>query len=80
MTTTDYLDDFGRGAWFGGNYELWEESLNVGYQDVANGTTVPLSANQITEVPASINAFTPRAVNNIMDGFIQIQFGIAKKL
>jgi hypothetical protein len=79
MTTTDYLDDFGRGAWFGGNYEIWEESLDISYPNVLLGTSEPLTASNITQVPSSINAFTPRAINNIMDGFIQINFGIAKR-
>ena len=45
MTTTDYLDDFGRGAWYGGDYEAWGEALDVSYFDV---NTAPRSASNAT--------------------------------
>ena len=78
MTTTDYLDDFGRGAWYGGDYDRWADALEVGYFNANLGGQVPLTADQIAPMPVEANLFTPRATNSWMDGFVQIQFGIAK--
>ncbi|MDC3183679.1 hypothetical protein OAT32_02680, partial [Schleiferiaceae bacterium] len=79
MTTTDYLDDFGRGAWYGGDYEAWGEALDVSYFDVNTGQEVPLTPQQISRVPAEANLFTPRATNNLMDGYMQFHIGIARR-
>lgn len=79
MTTTDYLDDFGRGAWYGGNYEAWGEALDVSYFDVNTGQEVPLTPQQISRVPEEANLFTPRATNNMMDGYMQFHIGIARR-
>ena len=79
MTTTDYLDDFGRGAWYGGDYEAWGEALDVSYFDVNTGQEVPLTPQQISRVPAETNLFTPRATNNLMDGYMQFHIGIARR-
>ena len=79
MTTTDYLDDFGRGAWYGGNYEAWGEALDVSYFDVNTGQEVPLTPQQISSVPTEANLFTPRATNNLMDGYMQFHIGIARR-
>ena len=78
MTTTDYLDDFGRGAWYGGDYEAWGEALNVSYYSTEQGVNVPLTPEQISRVPAEANLFTPRAKNNLMDGFMQFHIGVAR--
>ena len=78
MTTTDYLDDFGRGAWYGGDYEAWGEALDVSYYDVNAGGEVPLTPQQISRVPAEANLFTPRATNNMMDGYMQFHIGVAR--
>tara|TARA_B100001059_G_C17442718_1_gene383433 strand:- start:236 stop:370 length:135 start_codon:yes stop_codon:yes gene_type:complete len=43
MITTVYLDDFGRGAWFGGDYEAWGEALDVSYYVINSGQEVPLT-------------------------------------
>ena len=29
MTTTDYLDDFGRGTYYGGDFNSWRESVRL---------------------------------------------------
>lgn len=80
MTTTDYLDDFGRGAWYGGDYEAWGEALDVSYYNVNTGQNVPLTPEQISRVPQEANLFTPRATNNMMDGYMQFHIGIARRL
>jgi hypothetical protein len=79
MTTTDYLDDFGRGAWYGGDYEAWGEALDVNYFDVNMGQEVPLIPQQISRVPEEANLFTPRATNNMMDGYMQFHVGVARR-
>jgi hypothetical protein len=79
LTTTDYLDDFGRGAWYGGNYSMWGDALDVSYFSTNTGEEVPLTADQVSNIPSDFNLFTPRATNNLMDGYLQIHIGIAKK-
>ena len=79
MTTTDYLDDFGRGAWLGGNYSLWADALDVNYFDANTGEEVPIMADQISDIPSEFNLFTPRATNNLMDGYLQFHIGLSKR-
>ena len=67
MSTTDYLDDFGRGAWYG-NYEMWGEALNVSYFNVSNGQDIYLTPEQVS-ISADADLFAPRATNNMMDGY-----------
>ena len=78
MTTTDYLDDFGRGAWYGGDYDRWAGNLDVGYFNANLGGEVPLTAAEIAPIPQDANLFTPRATNNMMDGYLQFHIGVAR--
>lgn len=80
MTTTDYLDDFGKGAWYGGSYERWSEALNVSYVDDAYGRNIELTPQQVSNPDERMNLFTPRARNNWADGYMQFHIGIAKQL
>jgi hypothetical protein len=43
------------------------------------GEEVPLTAEQLSDIPSDFNLFTPRATNNLMDGYLQFHIGIAKK-
>ena len=58
MSTTDYLDDFGRGAWFGGNSSAWAEALNLQYTN-SQGVPVTINPEQISEKSAPVT-FTPQ--------------------
>ena len=78
MTTTDYLDDFGHGAWYGGDYDRWNETLDVGYFNANLGQTVALTGEEIAPAPEAMNLFTPRAVNAWKDGYVQFLFGISR--
>ena len=79
MTTTDYLDDFGRGAWYGGNYALWGDALDVSYFNVNAGEEVRLTPEQISNISNDFNLFTPRATNNLMDGYLQFHIGLSRR-
>ena len=79
MTTTDYLDDFGRGAWYGGNYSMWGDALDVSYFSTNTGEEVPLTAEQLSDIPSDFNLFTPRATNNLMDGYLQFHIGLSRR-
>ncbi len=78
-STTDYLDDFGRGAWFGGNSSAWAEALNLQYTN-SQGQPVTINPEQISDLPEDAYLFTPRARNNWNDGYLQFHIGVAKKL
>ncbi|MDA8566758.1 hypothetical protein N9K89_04430 [Schleiferiaceae bacterium] len=79
MTTTDYLDDFGRGAWYGGSYALWGDALDVSYFNTNTGEEIPLTAEQLSDIPSDFNLFTPRATNNLMDGYLQFHIGLSRR-
>ena len=72
------MDDFGRGAWYGGNYEMWGEALNVSYFNVSNGQDIYLTPEQVSPTSADADLFTPRATNNMMDGYLQFHIGLAR--
>lgn len=78
LSTTDYLDDFGKGSWYGGNYSAWGEALNSSYFDVNRGQFVPLTPEQISDISEDANLFAPRALNNLTDGFLQFQIGLSR--
>jgi len=73
------LDDFGRGAWCGGNYALWGDALDVSYFNINAGEEVTLTPEQISTIPNDFNLFTPRATNNLMDGYLQFHIGLSKR-
>jgi len=56
------------------------EALDVSYFDVNTGQEVPLTPQQISRVPEEANLFTPRATNNMMDGYMQFHIGIARRV
>jgi hypothetical protein len=58
---------------------MWGDALDVSYFSTNTGEEVPLTADQVSNIPSDFNLFTPRATNNLMDGYLQIHIGIAKK-
>ena len=72
MTSTDYLDDFGRGTYFGGDLNSWRESApEYTYTD-------PLSNEErefrIINLSSASSTGGSREKNYLPDGFWQIQF------
>ena len=73
-TSTDYLDDMGPGAWYGGDFDKWQstiESNAIYTQD--NGNIGKLSSNY----NKSADPLALRSTNGINDGYLQMHLGIS---
>jgi hypothetical protein len=73
-TSTDYLDDMGPGAWYGGDYEKWKNSIesnSVFTQDAANVGKLTSNYNGAAD-PLSL-----RSTNGLNDGYMQIHLGVS---
>lgn len=73
MTSTDYLDDFGQGIWYGGDFAAYEAAArDAGYstQDIflANPWSPEIAKN------------APRATNSLNDFYYQLHIGLSYKL
>jgi hypothetical protein len=91
-TFTDYLDDYGPGLWYGGNYDAWYQSVkeNPTYsQDpsmFANGDlTLPLAKlNKVSGGgSASARTISPnaaRSTNGLNDWYYQTHLGLSYRL
>jgi hypothetical protein len=79
LTSTDYLDDFGRGTYFGGDYDGWLETVpEYTYND-------PLSGNDVQFAPLRlggrlVSSGGSRAQNYMPDGFWQVQLSFSKDI
>ncbi len=87
-TFTDYLDDYGPGLWYGGNYDAWMESIKVNptySQDptfFANGdlnTPYPklykVSGGSSTH--SRISNYSARSTNGLNDWYYQAHMGFS---
>lgn len=76
-TTTDYLDDFGPGLWYGGNYQL----LRDNQQAVdPNSPEYLANLNKISAYSPDINPATYRSTNGLNDWYFQMHMGISYNL
>ena len=78
ITTTDYLDDFGRGTYYGGDYDGWLATIpEYTYMD-------PLSGEERMFLTSRLSSATQyggsRAQNYLPDGFMQIQLSFSKDI
>ena len=76
-TFTDYLDDFGPGLWYGGDYD----KMLTNQQSVQQGTDDYLAkVNKISAYNAKINPSTYRSTNGLNDWYFQAHLGISYNL
>ncbi|MBC7383600.1 MAG: hypothetical protein H7296_11530 [Bacteroidia bacterium] len=71
VTSTDYLDDYGPGLWYGGDYNkmLLSAKNNTSYSDGLLTKTLTYDPN--------IASNAPRSTNGLTDGYFQFHFGIS---
>ena len=76
-TSTDYLDDFGPGLWFGGDYNKMVESA---YKQFDNITQADM--NKITgySMKSISGANIPRSTNGLNDWYYQLHLGMSYML
>jgi hypothetical protein len=77
-TSTDYLDDFGPGLWYGGDYE----QMIANQQSVKTGDSKydELQSSILSAYNPSINNGTYRSTNGLNDWYFQTHMGISYNL
>lgn len=90
-TTTDYLDDYGPGVWYGGDYDRWLQSVKDN-PDFANDPTLFRNGdlNQISAklykvsggstTHTKISSTAARSVDGLNDWYYQAHMGLSYRL
>ncbi len=76
-TSTDYLDDFGPGLWFGGDYNKMVESA---YKQFDNITQADMNKITGSSMKSLIGANIPRSTNGLNDWYYQLHLGMSYML
>jgi len=76
-TTTDYLDDFGPGLWYGGNYQLMRDNQEA---IDPNSPEYLANLNKISAYNPAINTSTYRSTNGKNDWYFQMHMGLSYNL
>ncbi len=76
-TSTDYLDDFGPGLWFGGDYNKMVESA---YKQFDNITQADMNKITGSSMKSIIGANIPRSTNGLNDWYYQLHLGMSYML
>jgi hypothetical protein len=76
-TSTDYLDDFGPGIWYGGNYDKMVKSAYKMYDNIPQA-----DMNAITWTPNSnkqkrLGWINPRSTDGLNDWYYQLHLGMS---
>jgi hypothetical protein len=76
-TFSDYLDDFGPGLWYGGDYD----QMILNQKAVEQGTDDYLAkVNKISAYNSQISQKTIRSTNGLNDWYFQAHMGISYNL
>jgi len=90
-TTTDYLDDYGPGVWYGGDYDRWLQSVKDN-PDFANDPTLFANGNlnqpyaKLYKVSGGstthtkISSTAARSVDGLNDWYYQAHMGLSYRL
>jgi hypothetical protein len=78
VTTSDKLDAYSNGLWFGGDIDKWYESTD----EAPNAAGVKVNSTILKEqyedmVAAGMNPVQQRAKNKLPDGYIQFHLGVS---
>ena len=81
-TTTDYLDDYGDGVWYGGNYDKVRENSQI--EDFSSSYPREISSNQnykkIMVEYDNLAANAPRSTDGLNDWYYQFHMGLSYKI
>jgi hypothetical protein len=72
-TSTDYLDDFGPGLWYGGDINKLRASTDIQFSE-------PADLQKITQYNPSIAKNAPRSTNGLNDWYYQFHLGMSYML
>jgi hypothetical protein len=78
ITTSDKLDGYSNGLWFGGDIDKWYESTD----EAPNAAGIKVNSTILKEqyedmVAAGMNPVQQRAKNKLPDGYIQFHLGLS---
>lgn len=81
-TSTDYLDDYGKGNWYGGNIDLLRENQQIGDLSSSYPREYSSASNlsKITKYDPKIGTNAPRSTNGLNDWYFQGHFGLSYRL
>ncbi len=70
-TSTDYLDDFGPGVWYGGDINKVRENVQI------DEWYKPTDINQLTIANQAVAPNAPRSTNGLNDWYYQMHLGVS---
>jgi hypothetical protein len=81
-TTTDYLDDYGKGIWYGGNVELLKENQQIGDLSSTYPQNWSSESNlkKIISFDENISQSAPRSTDGLNDWYYQFHLGMSYRL
>ena len=76
-SSTDYLDDYGPGMWFGGDYNRMVEAAFTKYDNISQADMNKISGNGFKD---KIGKNIPRSTNGLNDWYYQLHLGMSYML
>ena len=76
-TSTDYLDDFGPGIWFGGDYNKMVDAAFNQYDNISQSDMNKITGSGMKSI---IGANIPRSTNGLNDWYYQLHLGMSYML
>ena len=82
---SDYLDDWGSGQWYGGDFDKWRASLPQGNIDPFSGADMGYLAGlgeyyQVEYKDAGLDLSAKKSLTSLPDGFLQFHLGVAYRI
>jgi hypothetical protein len=82
---SDYLDDWGSGQWYGGDYDKWVASLPAGNIDPFSKEDMNIIAGlgnyyQVEYKDKGLDLSAPKSPTPLPDGFLQFHMGVAYRI
>ena len=78
-TNTDYLDDFGRGVWYGGDREKVQSTHEVDFSNTPENRRLS-DLNKITSFNPNLGTNAPRSTDGLNDWYYQLHLGLSYTL
>jgi len=82
---SDYLDDWGSGQWYGGDFDKWVASLPAGNIDPFSKEDMNIIAGlgnyyQVEYKDKGLDLSAPKSPTPLPDGFLQFHMGVAYRI
>ena len=85
FTFSDYLDDWGSGQWYGGDFDKWKASIPQGNIDPFSGADFGYLAGlgeyyQVEYKEKGLDLSAKKSLTPLPDGFLQFHLGVAYRI